>query len=114
MLREDQLNTRQLCSKNRTESELRNSTASKADIRLRTHRRPSPLPPSSLTLTSFPTHGGPRHSQNSWVKYKHTEHTLTLTHTHTRSLPPQAWEHCLDSARLVPGTKEQGTPLPLL
>lgn len=31
----------------------------------------------SRALTSSPTRGGPRHSQNSWVIYKPTKHTHT-------------------------------------
>lgn len=66
-------NTRQLCSKNRTESELRNSTG---DIRIRMS-----LPAlSSISLFfqilrhSRPTEA-PQHSQNSWVKF-HRAHTF--------------------------------------
>lgn len=66
-------NTRQLCSKNRTELELRNSTG---DIRIRMS-----LPAlSSISLFfqilrhSRPTEA-PQHSQNSWVKF-HRAHTF--------------------------------------
>lgn len=52
-------------------------------------RRPPPSFPSlcSRALTSFPTHAAPRHSQNSWVKYKVTRtHFRTCIHTHATSL----------------------------
>lgn len=57
-------------------------------------------------LTSFTTCGGPRHSQNSWVKYKLTKHTQAYTQS------PWAWEHCEGAARLVPGTKQAGDSPP--
>lgn len=70
----------------------------------------------SRALTSFPTHGGPRHSQNSWVKYKlHQTHTHTCIHTqaHTRCFHRLwAWERFVDSAQLVPGTKLAGDSPP--
>lgn len=96
MQREDQPNTRQLCSKNRMEEfHSRYPPPNTA-----TPPPSSPFPSlCSRALTSFPTHVGPRHSQNSWVKYKlHQTHTLTVhiyTHTHkkTRLHKLQAWEH---------------------
>lgn len=59
-------NTRQLCSKNKMDSTLRNSTL---DIRILPCSWLSVQSFSSQALTSFPTCGGPRHSPNSWVKF---------------------------------------------
>lgn len=87
------------------ESDLRNSTACKADIRLRMCPPPPPSSPTlcSLALASFPTHGGPRHSQKQLAQIQTHQ-----THTQTRALGAQTRPvEYLEQ-------KRQGIPLPLL
>lgn len=87
--REDQPNTRQLCSKNRNGVGTQEFHSRYPPAK----RRSSPLRFASLcsgALTSFLTRGGPWHSQNSWVKYKLTKNTLTHTHGLHRLY---VWEH---------------------
>lgn len=115
--REDQPNTRQLCSKNRIESELRNSTA---DIRLRAP--PPPLLSLPLFLCSYVI-PDPRWPP-AFPKQLGQIQTSPNTSTHTSCVHSQkhklcfhrlrSWERFIGSAQLVPGSKQAGIPLPVL
>lgn len=106
MQREDHPNTKQLCSKNRTESDLRNSTA---DIRLCIH------PPFLLSLSRF-SHSyvipdlcwPPAFPKQLAQIQTSPKRTLTHVYTHRETLcfhRLKAWERCVVSTLLVPGTK---------
>lgn len=113
--REDQPNTRQLCSKNRMELELRNSTA---DIRLR--RPPPPLLSLPLFSGSYvipdPCWPPAFPKQLGQIQTPPNAHMPIHTHKHTLYTRCfhrlRAWEHFMGSAQLVPGTKQEGDSPP--
>lgn len=62
----------------------------------------------SRALTSLLTCGGPRHSQNSWLKYKLHRNGHSRMYTHRETLcfhRLKAWERCVLAGLLVPGTE---------